>query len=151
MSGLDTHYCSISLKCLTIFVVGKATFSISLIEGIQYAGIEDLYKEAGNTHILLTNSALNSGDNCFWKKNPVMLPGATEAAAATAWEQYDKKVVKELLTYHIVRGEWSYFNIDSSDRWIGKELNISGRLWINSQIVIFTLLSAFFASYSSLL
>ena len=57
-------------------------------------------------------------DNCFWTKNPVMLPGATEATAATAWEQYDKKVVKELLTYHIVRGEWSYFNIDSSDRWI---------------------------------
>ena len=22
----------------------------------------------------------------------------------------DKKVVKELLTYHIIRGEWSYFN-----------------------------------------
>ena len=53
-----------------------------------------MYKEAGNTHILLTNSALSSGDNCFWKKKSVMLPGAREAAAATAWEQYDKKVVK---------------------------------------------------------
>ena len=101
------------------FIQSRPDIFSSLIEGIQYAGIEDLYKEAGNTHILLTNSALSSGDNCFWKKNPVMLPGATEAAAATAWEQYDKKVVKELLTYHIVRGEWSYFNIDSSDRWIG--------------------------------
>ncbi len=34
-------------------------------------------------------------------------------------EQYDKKVGKRIAgTYHIVRGEWSYFNIDS-DRWIG--------------------------------
>ena len=79
------------------FIQSRPDIFSSLIEGIQYAGIEDLYKEAGNTHILLTNSALSSGDNCFWKKNPVMLPGATEAAAATAWEQYDKKVVKELL------------------------------------------------------
>ena len=58
------------------FIQSRPDIFSSLIEGIQYAGIEDLYKEAGNTHILLTNSALSSGDNCFWKKNPVMLPGA---------------------------------------------------------------------------
>ena len=60
------------------FIQSRPDIFSSLIEGIQYAGIEDLYKEAGNTHILLTNSALSSGDNCFWTKNPVMLPGATE-------------------------------------------------------------------------
>ena len=100
------------------FIQDRPDIFSTLIEGIQYAGIEDLYKEPGNTHILLTNSALSSGDNCFWQKNPVILPGTAEAIAATAWEQYDKKIVRELLTYHIVRGEWSYFNIDSSDRWI---------------------------------
>ena len=61
------------------FIQSRPDIFSSLIEGIQYAGIEDLYKEAGNTHILLTNSALSSGDNCFWKKNPVMLPGTTES------------------------------------------------------------------------
>lgn len=47
------------------FIQSRPDIFSSLIEGIQYAGIEDLYKEAGNTHILLTNSALSSGDNCF--------------------------------------------------------------------------------------
>ena len=56
------------------FIQSRPDIFSSLIEGIQYAGIEDLYKEAGNTHILLTNSALSSGDNCFWKKMPTHYP-----------------------------------------------------------------------------
>jgi nuclear transport factor 2 (NTF2) superfamily protein len=100
------------------FIQSRPDIFSTLIEGIEYAGIEDLYKEYGNTHILLTNDALSSGSNCFWRKNPVILPGTTKAVTATAWDQYDKKVVKELLAYHIIKGEWSYFNLDSSDRWI---------------------------------
>lgn len=100
------------------FIQSRPDIFSTLIEGIEYAGIEDLYKEYGNTHILLTNDALSSGSNCFWRKNPVILLGTTKAVTATAWDQYDKKVVKELLTYHIIKGEWSYFNLDSSDRWV---------------------------------
>ena len=79
------------------FIQSRPDIFSSLIEGIQYAGIEDLYKEAGNTHILLTNSALLAVGITVFEENPVMLPGATEAAAATAWSNMTRKWVKELL------------------------------------------------------
>ena len=50
------------------FIQDRPDIFSTLIEGIQYAGIEDLYKEPGNTHILLTNSALSMEIIAFGRK-----------------------------------------------------------------------------------
>lgn len=50
------------------FIQSRPDIFSSLIEGIQYAGIEDLYKEAGNTHILLTIALLAVGITVFGRK-----------------------------------------------------------------------------------
>ena len=100
------------------FIQSRPDIFSTLIDGITYAGIESLYKESGNTHILLTNSALSSGDNCYWSLNKVLPEGRTDSIKATAWEQYDKAEVKELLTYHILKKEWSYDNLSSTVNWV---------------------------------
>lgn len=98
------------------FIQSRPDIFSTLIDGIKYAGIEELYKEVGNTHILLTNSALSNGENSFWQRNKITING--QSVSATAWEQYDKVVVKELLAYHILKGEWSYFNLSSNTNWV---------------------------------
>lgn len=100
------------------FIQSRTDIFSVLIDGIQYAGIEELYKESGNTHILLTNSALSTSDNSYWNLNKVLVSGSTNPKKATAWEQYDKNAVKELLTYHMLKGEWSYYNLSSSVNWV---------------------------------
>lgn len=100
------------------FIQSRTDIFSDLIDGIRYAGIEELYKEPGNTHILLTNSALNTSDNSYWNLNKVLISGSTNPKKATAWEQYDKNAVKELLTYHILKGQWSYYNLSSSINWV---------------------------------
>lgn len=100
------------------FIQSRPDIFSTLMEGITYAGIEDLYKEPGNTHILLTNTALSSGDLSYWTLNQVLLPGREEPMKASAWEQYSKEEVKELLTYHILKGEWSYYNLSSDVNWV---------------------------------
>lgn len=100
------------------FIQSRPDIFSVLIDGIKYAEIENLYHEAGNTHILLTNSALSDNDNSFWNRNKITIPGKSEPVKGTVWEQYDKTVVKELLTYHILKGEWSYHNISSVANWV---------------------------------
>lgn len=100
------------------FIQSRSDIFSTLIEGITYAGIEDLYKEPGNTHILLTNTALSSGEYAYWAQNKVLLPGRPDPLEASAWEQYSKEEVKELLSYHILKGEWSYHNLSSEVNWV---------------------------------
>ncbi len=100
------------------FIQSRPDIFSTLIDGIRYAGIEDLYKVSGNTYILLTNTALSEGNNSYWTRNPVKVPGKTDPVTASAWEQYDVKTVKELLTYHILKGEWSYHNLNSTANWV---------------------------------
>jgi uncharacterized surface protein with fasciclin (FAS1) repeats len=105
------------------FIQNRPDMFSTLIDGIKYAGIEDLYKDAGNTHILLSDNALSnweSNTNCYWNRNKVPVPGSTtgETMRAGAWEQYSKFEVEELLRYHIIKGEYSFHNLRSTLNWV---------------------------------
>ena len=102
------------------FIQSRPDIFSSLIEGIQYAGIEDLYKEAGNTHILLTNSALSSGDNCFWKKNPVMLQGDTAVMCVKAG--HDRNLPLQLNNF-----EWNFRGLLAASSGSCRTTNIHAR------------------------
>lgn len=100
------------------FIKSRPDIFSSLLDAIEYAGVEDIYLESGNTYILLTNNALSnweSNDKCYWSREKVQVNGALVRAGS--WDQYDKKKVAELLKYHVIKGEYSYHNLTSAALW----------------------------------
>lgn len=100
------------------FIKSRPDIFSSLLDAIEYAGVEDMYLESGNTYILLTNNALTnweSNDKCYWAREKVEVNG--NLVRAGSWDQYDKKQVAELLKYHVVKGEYSYHNLTSAAIW----------------------------------
>ena len=103
------------------FIQSRPDIFSTLIDGIKYAGIESYYKDSiNNTHILLTNNALSdweANSSCYWNRNLVTSSTGTKIRGA-AWEQYPKAQVAELLKYHILKGEYSFFNLTSTVKWV---------------------------------
>ena len=100
----------------------KDIFS-TLLDGIEYAEIDkSVFAENENTYLLLTNTALSDWEangNCYWSRYKVNVEyeGVTSLIRATTWKQYTKKQVRELILYHILKGEWSYHNISTDTKW----------------------------------
>lgn len=69
-----------------------------LVDAIQYAGLEDFYKQnqVKYTFLALNNTAINT---FITNTNP----------AAISITQIDREVVKKMLQYHIVKGEYSAY------------------------------------------
>lgn len=88
----------------------------SMMEAIEYAELEYLYTEPGNTYILLTNTALTgTGSTSYWSRELVEVDG--EMVRPGAWSQYPKKQIVEMLSYHVVKGEYSFHNLTSVATW----------------------------------
>lgn len=105
------------------FIKSRPDLFSTMIAGIEYAGIQDLYSEPNNTYILLTNNALSNWEanvNCYWNRNLVLAQGDAggKTVRAGSWEQYDKRQVAEVLRYHILKGEYSYHNLESKANWV---------------------------------
>lgn len=100
----------------------KDIFS-TLIDGIEYAEIDhSVFTEKGNTYILLTDNALSDWEangNCYWSRYKVTseFEGNPVSIRAISWKQYPKEQVRELILYHILKGEWSYHNISTDVKW----------------------------------
>lgn len=100
-----------------------------MLEGIEYAGLEEEYSKPGRTFMLLTKSAIlrynssgsvNSGCYFGYYKLPVLdeagepvlgETGDTLMRPARSWEDYPVEQVRNMLLYHIVEGEHSYDNL----------------------------------------
>ena len=57
------------------FINSRPDIFSSLIDAIEYTGLQSLYEETGNTYILLTNNALSQWDsqkNCYWNRETVI-------------------------------------------------------------------------------
>lgn len=105
------------------FINSRPDIFSTLIEGIEYAEIDkSVFTEPGNTYLLLTNNALSdweSNGNCYWSRNKVqtVYEGQPMEIRAVTWNQYPKEQVRELILYHIIKGEWSYDNISTDTKW----------------------------------
>lgn len=98
------------------FMENREDIFSDMLAAIEYAGVEDMYLNDGNTYILLTNSALTgTGTNSYFNREKVEVGGVL--MAASSWEQYPKEKVAEMLRYHVVKGEYSYFNLTSAVTW----------------------------------
>ena len=101
------------------FIKSRPDIFSSLLDAIEYADVEEIYSEPGNTYILLTNNALTnweSNSKCYWAREKVEVNGVLVRAGS--WEQYDKKQIAEMLRYHVAKGEYSYHNLTSTETWI---------------------------------
>lgn len=100
------------------FIKSRPDIFSSLLDAIEYAGVEEIYREPGNTYILLTDNALTnweSNSKCYWEREKVESNGVLVRAGS--WEQYDKKQIAEMLRYHVIKGEYSYYNLTSTETW----------------------------------
>lgn len=99
-----------------------------LIEGIQYAGLEDMYNEPNSTYMVLTNRALSSTTDTdlsyFYVNqlpNPDYNPDDPATGPATLMPislvQYPKEQVREMLLYHIAKGDWTWSNLPPVQTW----------------------------------
>lgn len=100
-----------------------------MVEGIEYAGLEEEYSKSGRTFMVLTRRAIlrynssgsvNSG--CYFganrvpnldeQGNPVLdEDGIPTTRPARSWSDYPVEQVRNMLLYHIVEGEYSYHNL----------------------------------------
>ena len=86
-----------------------------------YKGFSEIYSQPGNTYLLLTDNALTSvADlNSFFWKNPFYDPAQpTVAVPGSDWSQYDRKVVADLLRYHVLKGIHRSETLNSTPKWV---------------------------------
>ena len=97
------------------FIQSRPDIFSGMQEAIEYTGLQELYqKESGNTYILLTNTALIDWENTSHSYFRRYLVGGVHA---NSWKDYPPSQVAEMLRYHIVKGEYSFFNLDASTIW----------------------------------
>lgn len=109
--------------------------AIEYVEDVE-PDIKKLYTDPNNTYLLLTNMALTNNDatdaayrgsyfrmNSVWIANPdydeEFNPAVADSiwGSGTAWQQYDKKQVAEMLKYHVLKGRWGYEELGASKTW----------------------------------
>ncbi|WP_234735788.1 fasciclin domain-containing protein [Tellurirhabdus bombi] len=102
-------------------------FSI-LLEGIEYAGLQDKYNEPNSTYMALTNTAFTSAtaaDLSYFYTHQLPNPTYDSLNPATggptlmafSLTQFPKEQVRELLLYHIVKGTWTWSNLPAQPTW----------------------------------
>ena len=101
-------------------------FSI-LKEGIEYAGLQDMYNQSDRTYILLADKAFNSTtstDMSYFMTHTFPDPNDTTGTVMITPETltlYPVEQVRELLLYHIVKGQWTWSNVPASPTWFDTE------------------------------
>lgn len=129
------------------FMQSRPELFSSMLEAIEYVDsdpaykdIKPLYSAEGYTYLLLHNTALSNLEdaNSFFCKNTFPNPDpAQPPIKGSSWTQYDKKVVADLLRYHILKGRQDYTNLNSTPRWVDtyltSETNPRAKVYIYMQ------------------
>jgi len=91
----------------------------------NYKDVKEMYSKTGDTYLLLHNNALiNLEDaNSFFSRNMVLdqnpsSPTFGLMTRGTAWSQYSREVVANLLKYHVMKGTYSFSTLNSDPKWI---------------------------------
>lgn len=95
-----------------------------LKEAIDYAGLEDAFKQTNMTYLLPTNTAFNSeteSDKSYFMQHPITyIDEATDDTITyvpISMTAYPKQQVQEFLLYHIVKGEYTFTNMSAEPTW----------------------------------
>ena len=90
-----------------------------------YKDVKEMYSSSGNTFLLLHNNALINleDDNSYWVLNPVEGPDPDNSDSiiklnGSAWSQYSRDTIANLLRYHVLKGIQTYSTLTSSPKWV---------------------------------
>jgi hypothetical protein len=85
-----------------------------MLEGVQYAGLEEEYKKPNRTFLFLANEAIVEFD----EDDGSVLAGSyfgynilANGDTATRWEDYPVEEVRDFFLYHIIDSVYSYDNL----------------------------------------
>ncbi len=124
-----SHYDNKLNKSVVDFMKSRPDLFSGMLAAIDYVDTDPAYKDikplyagTGNTFLLLTNNALTeleTDSTSFFTRNKIPNPGdPSKPFSGTSWTQYDKKVVADLLRYHILKGRQDYSSITSKPVWL---------------------------------
>jgi hypothetical protein len=85
-----------------------------MLEGIEYAGLADMYNEPNCTYMALTDNAIQ----LYFFNNLLIDPNTNlPGYYAVSLTQYPQEQVREFLLYHIVKGSYSWHNLPPVQTW----------------------------------
>jgi len=106
------------------FITSRPDIFSLLKEAIDYAGLENEFKQPGCTYLLPTNTAFNSEkaeDKSYFQTNELSYYDEELDSVITyapiSMTVYPKEQVKEFLLYHIVKGEYTHSNLPAEPTW----------------------------------
>lgn len=106
------------------FIASREDLFSLLKEAIDYAGVEDAFKQNNMTYILPTNPAFNSEtstDLSYFQTHKLTYfdteLGEEVAYAPISMTAYPKEQVRQFLLYHIVKGEYTFTNLPADPTW----------------------------------
>ena len=105
------------------FIASRTDIFSLLKEAIDYAGMENEFKQQNMTYILPTNTALSSetsSDKSYFQTHQLTYideVGDTITYAPISMTAYPKEQIREFLLYHIVKGEYTVNNIPAEPTW----------------------------------
>jgi len=109
---LDAHLYKTAWAYLKARAYGSATDTIfrRMYDGIIYSGIDtNEYIKPNRTFIFLSNSEITTASTGLWAK---VLNGST---AGKSWKSYSAADVKNYLSYLIMLGQYSHYNLPLLD------------------------------------
>lgn len=117
------------LKMTTMeFIRSRPDLFSILEEGIVYAGIESSFSLPACTYMLPTNTAFSSttaADLSYFQTHrlpnldydPLDPETGDSTLVALSLTQFPTEQVKQLLLYHIAKGEWTWSNLPAEPTW----------------------------------
>ena len=105
------------------FIASRTDMFSLLKEAIDYAGMENEFKQNDMTYILPTNTALNSetsSDKSYFQTHQLTYIdeiGDTVSYAPISMTAYPKEQIREFLLYHIVKGQYTHTNLPAEPTW----------------------------------
>lgn len=93
----------------------------------KFRDIKELFTQTANTntYLLMHNSALTSleSESSYFVLNLVKVtdpssPDFGQLLRGTAWEQYNRDSIANLLRYHVLKGRQDYSTLNSTPKWI---------------------------------
>ena len=106
------------------WIASRSDIFSLLKEAIDYAGMEQEFKQMNMTYILPTNTAFNSdnsSDRSYFQQHQITYidetSGDTVTYAPISMTAYPKEQVREFLLYHIVKGEYTFTNLPAEPTW----------------------------------
>ncbi len=106
------------------FIASRLDIFSLLKEAIDYAGMEEEFKQENKTYILPTNTAFNSettSDKSYFQQHQLFYiddsTGDTITYAPISMTAYPVDQVREFLLYHIVLGQYTFTNLPAEPTW----------------------------------